>query len=163
MYGYHTDLTYEFIWPHISAQYVPITACEEARCLLWKQINHKPDLFKIALLCWVIPIFKHCYGGWFIEFPKTIFLFLFSHDSSFFKQKVHSYQVLTYLNVPAIQVRKPFQNSQIVEEQLDVWILGVICARLLTGRHLLINKKYENSQYTNIKVMIIWRKSYLTR
>ena len=101
--------------------------------------------------------------GDLLNSKKQFFLFLFSHDSSFFKQKVHSYQALTYLNVLGIQVRKPFQNSQIVEEQLDVWILGVICARLLTGRYLLINKKYENSQYTNIKVMIIWRKSYLTR
>ena len=75
----------------------------------------------------------------------------------FFEQKIYSHQVLIYLNVPGIPVRKPLQNRQIVEEQLDVWVLGVICASLLTGRHLLMNKKDKNSRYTSIKIMIIWR------
>ena len=56
---------------------------------------------------------------------------------------------------PGIPVRKPLQNRQIVEEQLDVRILGVICASLLTGRHLLMNKKDKNSRFTNIEIMII--------
>ena len=36
------------------------------------------------------------------------------------KQKIYSRQVLTYLNVPGIPVRKRLQNRQITEEQLDV-------------------------------------------
>ena len=126
---------------------------------LWKQINQKPYLFKIVLLCWGLLIFKHCHGGWFIELQKTHFLFVFSRDSSFFKQKIHIYQVLIYLNVPGIPIRKPLQNSQINKKQLDMWILRVICASLLTGRHLWINKKYENSQHSTIKIMIIWRRT----
>ena len=46
-------------------------------------------------------------------------------------------------------------DRYIVEEQLDVRVLGVICTSLLTGRHLLVNKMDKNSQYTNIKIMTI--------
>ena len=45
----------------------------------------------------------------------------------FFQLKIYSHQLLAYLNVPGIPVRKPLQNRQIVEEQLDVFVLGVIC------------------------------------
>ena len=101
------------------------------------------------------------------RFPKLnidgnngkIRFFSYIYNLHFFKQKVYRQQVLIYLNVPGIPVKKPLQNSQIVGEQLDVWILGVICASFLTGRHLLINKKDKNSRYTNIKIMIIWRKT----
>ena len=72
---------------------------------------------------------------------------------------IYNLQVLIYLNVPEIQVKNPLQDSQIVGEQLDVWILGVICASFLTGRHLLINKKDKNSRYINLNIMIIWRKT----
>ena len=89
----------------------------------------------------------------FVEKGTTFFFSIY--DLDFFEQKIYSHQVLIYLNVPGIPVRKPLQNRQIVEEQLDVWILGVICASLLTGRHLLMNKKDKNSRYTNIKIMII--------
>ena len=82
-------------------------------------------------------------------------LFFYMYNLHFFKQKVYSHQVLTYLNVPGIPVKKPLQNSQIFEEKLNVRILGVICASFLTGRHLLINKKDKNSRYTNINIMII--------
>ena len=86
---------------------------------------------------------------------KTItMVFFYIYNLHFFKQNVYSHQVLIYLNVAGIPVRKPLENSQIVEEQLDVWILGVICASLLTGRHLLMNKKDKSSRYTNIKIMI---------
>ena len=77
------------------------------------------------------------------------------HNLHFFEQKIYSHQELIYLNVPGNPVRKPLQNRQIVEEQLDVWVLGVICASLFTGWHLLMNKKDKNSRYTNIKIMII--------
>ena len=75
--------------------------------------------------------------------------------SFFFKQKLYNRDVLIHLNVPGIPVRNTLQNSHIVEEQLDVSVTGVICASLLTGRHLLMNKKEKNSQYINIKIMII--------
>ena len=92
-----------------------------------------------------------------------IFFLLYIYNLHFLKQKVYSHQVLIYLNVPGIPLRKPLQNKQIVEEQWDVWVLGVICASFLTGRHLLMNKKDRNSRYTNMKIMIIWRKTLLTR
>ena len=80
------------------------------------------------------------------------YFFFYIYNLHFFKQNIYSHQVLVYLNVTGIPVRKPLENRQIVEEQLDVWILGVISARLLTGRYLLMNKKYKNSQCTNIKI-----------
>ena len=46
--------------------------------------------------------------------------FFYIYNLHFFKQKTYSHQVLIYLNVPGIPVRKPLQNRQIVEEQLDV-------------------------------------------
>ena len=70
--------------------------------------------------------------------------FFYIYNLHFFKQNIDSHQVLTYLKAPEIPVRKPSQNRQIVEEQLDVWDLGVIGASLLTGRHLLMNKKDKN-------------------
>ena len=73
--------------------------------------------------------------------------FFYIYNLQFFKQKFYSHQVFIYLNLTGIPVKKPLQNSQIVEEQLDVWILGAICARFLTGRHLLTNKKDKNSRY----------------
>ena len=39
------------------------------------------------------------------------------YNLHFLKQKAYSYQVLIYLNVPGIPLRKPLQNKQIVEEQ----------------------------------------------
>ena len=80
--------------------------------------------------------------------------FFYIYNLHFFEQNIYSHQALIYLNVPGIPVRKPLQNRQIVEEQLDV-SLGVICASFLTGRHLLMNKKDKNSRYINIKIMII--------
>ena len=85
--------------------------------------------------------------------------FFYIYNLHFFEQKIYSHQVVIYLNVPGIPVRKPLQNRQIVEEQLNVWVLGVICRSLLTGRHLLMNKKDKNSQYTNIKIMTIRKKT----
>ena len=46
--------------------------------------------------------------------------FFYIYNLYFFKQKVYSHQVFVYLNVPRIPLRKPLQNRQIVEEQLDV-------------------------------------------
>ena len=37
-----------------------------------------------------------------------------------FKQKNYGHQVLIHLNVPGIPVKKPLQNSKIVEEQPNV-------------------------------------------
>ena len=46
--------------------------------------------------------------------------FLYIYNLQLFERKIYSHQVLVYLNVPGIPVRKPLQNRQIVEEQLDV-------------------------------------------
>ena len=46
--------------------------------------------------------------------------FFYIYNLHFFKQNVYSHQVLIYLHVPGIPVRKPLQNRKIVEEQLDV-------------------------------------------
>ena len=54
----------------------------------------------------------------FVEKGTTFFFSIY--DLDFFEQKIYSHQVLIYLNVPGIPVRKPLQNRQIVEEQLDV-------------------------------------------
>ena len=51
---------------------------------------------------------------------NDIFFFFDICNLHFFKQKTCSHQVLMYLNVPGIPVRKPLQNRQIVEEQLDM-------------------------------------------
>ena len=74
------------------------------------------------------------------ENKKSKNLFFYIYNLHFFKQKVDSHLVLIYLNVSGIPVKKPLHNSQIVEEQLDVWILGVISASFLTGRHLLTRR-----------------------
>ena len=50
-------------------------------------------------------------------------VFFYIYNLHLFKQKCYSHKVLVYLNVPEIPVKKPFQNRQIVEEQLDVSIL----------------------------------------
>ena len=39
--------------------------------------------------------------------------FLYIYNLHVFKQKIHSHQVLIYLNVPGILVEKPLQNSKI--------------------------------------------------
>ena len=52
----------------------------------------------------------------------TLITFFYICNLYFSKQNVYSHQVLIYLNAPGIPVRKPLQNRQIVEEQLDVWI-----------------------------------------
>ena len=71
----------------------------------------------------------------------VLFVFFFYiYNLHVFKQKIYSHQVLIYLNVPGIPVKKPLQNSKIVEEQLNMGILGVICANFLTGRTF-INKQ----------------------
>ena len=49
--------------------------------------------------------------------------FFYIYNLHIFKQKCYSHKVLVYLNVPEIPVKKPLQNRQIVEEQLDVSIL----------------------------------------
>ena len=72
---------------------------------------------------------------------ESIWFFFYTCNLQFSKQKDYSHQVLTYLHVPGIPVRNPLQNTQTIEKQLDVGILGVICATLLTERHLSINKK----------------------
>ena len=43
-----------------------------------------------------------------------LFFFFYIYNLHFFKQKTYSHQVLIYLNVPGIPVRKPLQNRQIV-------------------------------------------------
>ena len=42
------------------------------------------------------------------------FFFFYIYNLHFFEQKTYSHQVLIYLNVPGISVRKPLQNRQIV-------------------------------------------------
>ena len=96
---------------------------------------------------------KWASGSWMIQ-KCSFFLDI---KFTLFKQKVYCHQALIYLNVTGIPVKKPLQNSQIVEKQLAMWILGVICASFLAGRHLLINKKDKNSRYTNIKIMTNWQ------
>ena len=49
-----------------------------------------------------------------------IIIFFFIYNLHFLKQKVYSHQVLIYLYVPGIPLRKTLQNKQIVEEQWDV-------------------------------------------
>ena len=49
-----------------------------------------------------------------------IYIYIYTYNLHFFKQKFYSHQVLVYLNVPGIPVRKPLQNRQIIEEQVDV-------------------------------------------
>ena len=105
-----------------------------------------------------IQTLKTIYKYWLIKvklFQGFFFFFFYIYNLQFLKQNVHSHQVLIYLNGPGIPVRKPLQNREIVEEQLDVWVLGVTCASLITGRHLLMNKKDKNSRYTTIKITII--------
>ena len=88
------------------------------------------------------------------------FLYIYIYNLHFFEEKIYSHQVFIYLNVPGIPVRRPLPNRQTDSwKQLDVWVLGVTCASLLTARHLLMNKKDKNSQYTNIKIMTIRRKT----
>ena len=48
------------------------------------------------------------------------FFFFYIYNLHFFEQKIYSHQVLIYLNVPEIPFKRPLQNRQIVEEQLDV-------------------------------------------
>ena len=46
---------------------------------------------------------------------KFFFFFLYIiYNLHFFEQKTYIHQVLIYLNVPGISVRKPLQNRQIV-------------------------------------------------
>ena len=51
---------------------------------------------------------------------KSNFFFIYIYNLHFLKQKVYSHQVLIYLNVPGIPLRKSLQNKQIVVEQWDV-------------------------------------------
>ena len=51
---------------------------------------------------------------------NSVVFFFYIYNLHFFKQKVYSHQVLIYLNIPGIPVRKPLQNRQVFEEQLDV-------------------------------------------
>ena len=86
----------------------------------------------------------------------NFFLIYIQYNLHFFEQEIYSHQVLIYLNVPGIPVTEPLQNRQIDSWRTTGYVsLGVICASLLTGRHLLMNKKDKNSRYTNIKIMII--------
>ena len=88
------------------------------------------------------------------------YIYIYIYNLHFFEEKIYSHQVFIYLNVPGIPVRRPLPNRQTDSwKQLDVWVLGVTCASLLTARHLLMNKKDKNSQYTNIKIMTIRRKT----
>ena len=43
---------------------------------------------------------------------KQLFFF-YIYNLHFFKQRIYGHQVLIYLNVPRIPVRKPLQNRQI--------------------------------------------------
>ena len=104
-----------------------------------------------------IDLFKKCVNSSLFCYNRCCSLFFFLYiQFTLFEQKIYSHQVVIYQNVPGIPVRKPLQNRQI-----DSWrttgcvSLGVICANLLTRRHLLMNKKGKNSRYTNIKIMII--------
>ena len=88
---------------------------------------------------------------------EILFFFVFlCIPFTLFRTKNYSHQVLIYLEVPGISVRKSLQNRQIGNWRTTGCLsLGVICASLLTWRHLLMNKKDKNSRYTNMKIMII--------
>ena len=45
---------------------------------------------------------------------QLLFFSFYIYNLHFFKQKTYSHQVLIYLNIPGIPVRKPLQNRQIV-------------------------------------------------
>ena len=131
-----------------------------SNCRTHKRLRLGPDIIerKISNVGLInMPIFS--FWSKLVPFTKLTFFFFFSiyiYNLHFFKQKIYSHQVLIYLNVPGIPVRKPLQNRQIVSWRTTGCVsLGVICASLLTGRHLLMNKKDKNSRYTNIKIMII--------
>ena len=117
------------------------------------------ELTKIQLLCSREGTYR---GKMCVQFTFgcALLKFFFNrYNLHVFEQKICSHQVLIYLNLPGIPAKKPFENRQLVEEQLDVWVLVVIFASLLTERHLLMNKKDKNNRYTNIKIIIIWRKT----
>ena len=64
-------------------------------------------------------------------FQVSIFFFCIENLHAF-RQKVYSHQVLIYLDVPGIALKKT--TTKYLIEQLDVFRFGVICASLLTGR-----------------------------
>ena len=49
-------------------------------------------------------------GGWILTLFRTGFFF-YIYNLNVFKQNVYSHQVLIYLDVPGIPVKKPLQNS----------------------------------------------------
>ena len=49
-----------------------------------------------------------------VIYGKPAIFFLYIYNLHFFKQKVYSHQVLIYLIVPGISVRKPLQNRQML-------------------------------------------------
>ena len=51
---------------------------------------------------------------------STVKVFFLHIQFTLFQTKIYSHQVLIYLNVRGIPVRKPLQNRRIVEEQLDM-------------------------------------------
>ena len=55
-----------------------------------------------------------------VSFKVIVNFFFYIYNLCFFQQKIHSHQVLIYLNAPGISVRKPLQNRQIAEEQLEL-------------------------------------------
>ena len=127
-----------------------VRICSELMC---EPMTSILCLFCSTLAAWILFLMAWIYSsGW----RFSSFFFFYIYNLHFFEQKIYSHQVLMYLNVPGIPVKKSLQNRQI-----DSWrttgcvSLGVICASLLTGRHLLMNKKDKNSRYTNIKIMII--------
>ena len=71
--------------------------------------------------------------GYDLQNDGRIFFF-YIYNLHFFGQKTYSHQVLIYLNVPGIPVRKALQNRHIVSWRATECVsLGVICASLLTG------------------------------
>ena len=40
----------------------------------------------------------------------NLFIFFYIYNLHFFEQKIYSHQVLIYLNVPGIPVKRPLQN-----------------------------------------------------
>ena len=67
----------------------------------------------IRLYQWICKIFL-------LVLNKRIRFFFDICNLHFMKQNVSSHQVFIYLSVRGIPVKEPLQNSQIVEEKLDV-------------------------------------------
>ena len=115
-------------------------------------LRYVPDNYKTQQMCnnikngGTLKSVSDCYKN------QEFFFYIYIYNLQFFEQKIYSHQVLIYLDVPGIPVRKPLQNRQIGSWRTTGCVsLVVICASLLSGRHLLMNKKDKDSRYTNIK------------